>query len=339
MVRVTLSSPTPSTTPADGWRVEYRVKGTSGGFITALGSPFTSLPIIFNTNDAAGTLYEINVWGDCGALESTKFATLTPCSCTTAGYNPSGDECRKVESVSATVINSGYCLVASKNATYGLYGSRVYKKGLSNATLFLPAGTSNTYIEAEMTASPQWCNPSGSTTIGPMNREGVWIDSDCNGVKNSLTSGAQTTIAFMVNNTGVERDIYIGVAGDNEFKLIVNGAVIVDTSGNPVNSIQFRFWHLIPVTLKRGTNYFNAVATGDGSTNDSIAMVGYDNTAAQLVAATSDAQLNILFASHNLIGTTYDIATCPSGYSLDVSGGSGNYICSKIFIKPCNTAT
>ncbi len=343
MVEVTLDNLVPSTPPTDGWRVEYRIKGTTGAYITPVGSPFSSFPIVFTTTDPGGTLYEGHVWRDCGTLESTKFNWVTPCDCTNAGvgYTVSGDGtfCEKTDTIAATVTSSGFCLAATGFGVYSQYGSRIYKPGFTAATLFLAPGTVNTYIEYNMSISPQWANTTNSIVQGPMNRRAVWIDSDCDGNKDSLSSGVQTTIAFMYDNTGPAKTIYIGIAADNKFKLVVNGNIIVDTTTvdpTGVNDMEFKMWHIIPVTMVNGLNYFNAVATGDGTINDAMAMCGYNNTSLQIKNATTDSALTIIFDSVNLRGEDYDVATCPPNYSLDTSEGSGNYVCVRKFTSICN---
>lgn len=339
MVEVSITSLTPSTPPDDGWKVDYRIKDSVGAYITPVGSPFTALPIEFTTTDPAGTLYEVRVWRDCGDLESTKFTLFTPCTCTGSGYVPNEDQtgCKKTTTIAPTISESGYCLAASTNGAYSNYGSRIYRPGFSNTTLNLAPGTVNTYIYGNMILADQWGNASALPFTGPMNRRAVWIDSDCDGNRNALAAGVQTTIAFMYNNIGLPRTVYVGIAADNNFKLIVNGVQIVETLSG--GDMQFKMFHIVPVNLVKGVNYFNGVATGDGSINDAIAMVGFDNTAAQIQAATTDSALNVMFDSINLRGEDYEVATCPPTYSLDVSSGVGNYICVKIETKGCNTAS
>ena len=338
MVQVTISSLTPSSVPASGWDVKYRILGTTGAYTTATGSPFSSLPIIFSTTDPGGTLYEVQIARNCGTLESTNYELDTPCNCTDTSYTSTGIDCRKTSSVDPTVTHSGYCLAPSVNGAYTNFGTRVYNSGFTLATLLLSPGTVDANIYGNSTLNYQWCNSTASLSLGPMNRDAVWIDTNCDGNKDALPDGTKTTIAFMVNNTGADKTIYVGIGGDNQFKLVVNGVTIVDT-GTTYGALQFKLWHVIPVTFKNGLNYFNAVATGDGSTSDAIAMVGYNNTAAEILSATSDGALNILFRSSSLIGHTYDIATCPDTYSLDMSGGIGHYICSKILTKVCNSSS
>jgi len=421
MVRVTLSSFIPSSVPASGWIVGYRVKGTTGAYLTPIGSPFSALPIIFTTTDPAGTLYEGFIRCDCTSRVSTDYMWTTPCTCTDGTYtqNVNNTGCIKSDSVSPTITHLGYCLATSQNGAFSNFGSRIYNLGFNLSTLMLPAGSVDPFINANMPSFSQWSNTGASSIIGPMNREGVWVDSDCNGTKDPsgaigvitiLTSGSgyangsysgvamlggsgtgatanfivaggvvtivneanpgtgylpndsisvsnasigggtgftmkvgtlgfvyTTTLASTYNNAGVARTVYVGVAGADQFKLVVNGNIIVDT-GSTVSTLQYKIWHIIPVVIVPGINYFNLVVPGDG-TNDAMAMVVYDNTATQIFSAATDSDLNIIFKSSTLRGTTYDTSTCGAGYSLDMSGGSTHYTCTRVLTKVCNSAT
>jgi hypothetical protein len=197
-------------------------------------------------------------------------------------------------------------------------------------------------IAARMTLAGQWANPATSISLGPMNRCGVWIDSDCNGVKNALTVGVETTIAHSFNNSGGARIIYVGIASDNSWKLKLNGTEIaslgVPSTPSSGSDLAFKIWHIVPINLVPGVNYINAIGRGDGSVNDSIGVMIYDNTISEIQSATDDSQLDIIFTTESLRGTDYDVATCPDGYSLDSSGGSGTYICKQVLTKVCNSS-
>lgn len=342
MVTITLSNPIPSAAPADGWIVRYRIKGSLGAYTTL--AVQTSFPIVFSVAQPGGTLFEGFIKRDCGTLESTEFAWVTPCDCA-ALYSPSPDQtrCEKVESVAATVTNSGFCLAPSQLNVYSQYESRIYSSLMVDADLALPAGSTPIGgIAARMTLAGQWANPALSTSLGPMNRCGVWIDSDCNGTKNALTTGVETTVAHSFNNSGGARTIYVGVGADNSFKLVVNGVQIasigVPATPSSGSDLAFKIWHIIPIPLIPGVNYVNAIGRGDGSVNDSIGMMIYDNNISQIQSATDDSQLNILFTTETLRGNSYDVATCAAGYSLDTSGGSGSYMCRRVLTKVCNSA-
>lgn len=338
-VRITLDNFTPATVPADGWIVGYRILG-SGSPYTIVG-PFVALPIEIDTAHPGGTLYEGYITRDCGALTSTQYFWQTPCDCTNAGVgytiSVSGTQCQKEETTAATVTNSGYCYAASTNTVYSTFGSRIYNPGFDSTTINLDPITADPFVFADLTLAGQWNNAASSASVGPLNREGVWIDSDCNGVPNALGFGVQTTIGYNYNNgLLVNKTIFVGVAGDNQFKVVVNGTLIVDSGA--AGDKQFKLWHIIPITVIPGANFINVIGTGDGSVNDTIGMVVYDNTAAEIAAATTDLDLNIAFASSVARGTTIDVATCPATYSLDTSGGSGNYICRRTLFGICNAA-
>ena len=272
-----------------------------------------SLPITIDTADPGGTLYEGYIVRNCGSEESTQFFVQTPCDCTNAGVgyvvSPGGLQCELNETTPPTITNSGYCLATSQNGAYSNYCSRIYTSSFTNLTLqidpytILPlGGGSNAGIFQQLITSGQWANDTASSTLGPLNREGVWIDSDCDGDKDPLGVGVQTTIAYSYNNVGAPKTIYVGIGADNQFQLVVNGNIIATfgTGGD----YQFKVWHIIPINVITGPNLINVIATGDGSVNDAVGMVVYDNTAAGIAAAASDLDLNIPFASHSLRGTS-----------------------------------
>lgn len=296
----------------------------------SLDTPF----LITGLND--GTSYTVKIFSNCGGYDA-KQAFVTTCNCPdgfTANDYTSPNYCVKTETTGATVLYSDYCLAVSQNGAYTNRKARIYNAGWSNSSIALVTAPT-AQVFAEMTASPQWVNTGGiSSTTGVMNRNGVWIDSDCNGTKDALAAGAQTTLSFYFNNYDDARTVYVGVGADNQFTLKVNGNTVAQTtvSNSPEN---FKIWHIFPVDLVVGANFFNVVATGDGTVNDAVAMVVYDNTAAQIRDAATDAALTILFKSSDLIGQHIDIATCPAGYSLDTTGGQGNYICKKITLADC----
>jgi hypothetical protein len=332
-----LSLPTPATVPADGWIVGYKPLGDPGAYTVA--GPFMSMPIVIATADPVGTLYEGYIRRDCGTLESTDYFWQTPCNCVGAGYveSPGGLQCELNEEEEPTVTNSGYCLATSQNGAYTNFGARIYTGAFTNTDIQAAWPGAGAGIHSTISTDPYWANPTSNSTIGPLNREGVWIDSDCNGTKDGLSAGVQTTIAYVYNNPGAPKTIYMGVAGDNQFSVVVNGTEVAN-SGPSGPDIPFKVWHIIPIDMATGPNYINVIGTGDGSVNDAMGMIVYDETDPTVFAtADDDTDLNIVFASHTLRGTSFDVATCPTDYSLDTSGGAGNYICRKTTYKSCNT--
>lgn len=342
MVKITLY-PNPATPPENGWIVKYRQKGSSGLYQTINSSTY---PIEIMADFPAGTLFEGTLQSDCDGIISPAINWETPCDCA-AGYspNPSGTLCQREDVMDPVVIHSSYCFAPSRFYSYSTYEARVYKPGFTLADLSASPGTNpdpSNKIAARITTPNMWVNASSSMTEGPMNRSGVWIDSDCDGEKDPLSSGTQIVIGFNYHNTGAEKNVYVGMAGDNSFSFSLNGTQIASIGEVPGECfgchVNFKIWHIMPITLVSGTNFINAVGTGDGTFSDSIAFVIYDNTISELQAATNPNQLNILFDSASLIGTSLDVAYCSDPtYSLDTSGGVGNYKCKKVFTKICNS--
>jgi hypothetical protein len=338
MQTLTLNFTIPGAIPQNGYVLKYRQKGSSDPYTQVFPNPTSSPVVISNLPDKIN--FEGSIMADCGFNTSTLIDFMTGrCFCPD-GYttSPDGSYCYQVSTMAPTVSSSNVCFAAVTNGgNYSIYGARIYKPGLSAATL-------SQYISASVSTIPggdldgvlnnSYWSSQGSSTNGPMNKAGVWLDSDCNGSVDSLTQNSQATIAWSYYNAGGSKQVYVGVGADNQFILQVNNTIIAQTT--IVNSFDnFRNWHMIPVTLINGNNSINVVATGDGSTSDCIAFDVYDNTLAQVQAATKDSDLNILFTTATLRGTRWNIATCPAGFDLDTSGGVNNYICKKTNIVGC----
>lgn len=270
---------------------------------------------------------------------------LTPI-CLTEEYCPVGATLKKINGVNKCVVEttttptlqfSNLCFVKSTNAAYGL-GTRCYKPNWTTAEV-------NTSIDFDITNQEwrvytntafrnlYWENNSPSNTIkGPVNRLGVWLDSDCNGTKNGLVYGTQVIIPYCYNNTGAERTIYVGIAGDNTFELTFNGSIIVSekemTDGN-----NFRIFHIFPVIIKTGDNLFNFKFISDGMDTDSAIFAIYDNTATEILNATKDSDLNIITSSFSLTTGPRNIYSCAVGWDYDCL----NNVCKKSVISDPST--
>lgn len=306
-----------------GYLVEYRLSSESTWTtpsIPANPTFFTSYDLILETNSvyylrlsSAGT--------NCASTYTLYTLSTYAGNCCSVGYTLSSDEtyCYKIETTAPTIIQSNICLASSQLATtYSGLGTRLYSSGYTTTLV----GAYST-----LSTSPQWIEPSGNT-IGPMNREGVWVDTDCSGTIDPLTAGQAFIITIPITATEA-KTVYVGISGDNTFRLDVNGTTIVDRDSS-FGNLNFYYWHIVPVDILSGTTYFTFKWVGDGSVNDSAAAVIYNNTDVEISAATSDATLNLLFRTSTYLGSHIDIATCPSTYFLDTAGGSGNYDCKKL---------
>lgn len=333
MATLTINFPQPLPAPLS-YRVQYRVKGSSDAYTIVEPDPVA--PPIVITGLLPLTEYEGTIESTCGNGVFSTVTGFSTCNCPPE-YTKSddGNRCQKIDTQPPTVLYSNYCLAPSAHPVYSTFFTRVYNPGFNPNTVgqyTIPVSE----IAAILNTPTVWRNTASSSADGPMNYDGVWVDSDCDGYKDPLLTGAQTTIAFAFENAGEERTVYVGIGGDNYFTLKVNGTVIAKTTY--VDSESFRIWHVFPVLLKHGWNDFNAVVEGDGSVNDCVAMAVYNNTLAELQAATSRSNLTFLFNSASLVGQHIDVATCPDGYSLDTTGGAGNYTCRQVSTIDCGGA-
>jgi len=273
------------------------------------------------------------------------------------GYTLSedGTMCIKNETMPPDVESSGYCIAESNlSPEYGANGMQIYEDigDFDTQLIGTPTVITTDYWRGNPPGSGETVNggsPPGSAVPvpgspgSPMNREGIWVDTDCSGLKDGLTAGSvlQFTQPIMAVSDKV---VYVGIGGDNTFKVVVNDTVIVEcNSANPANgggaTNNFTSWWVFPIQLTTGQNYVNFQAIGDGSVNDAFAATIMDNTYAEILAATSDDDLTFLFRSSEYIGETIDIATCPDGWTLDTSGGSGNYVCRRTLTEEPIPAT
>lgn len=319
---------------ATGYLLEYREIGDS-----AWTTPSTSAnPTLFTSYDLVldtGFTYYIRVstqGTSCIAKYTLVTLTVPSGNCCPDGYTLSPDEsyCYQENTEAPTVIQSDICLAVSQRAEYSGVGTKLFTAGYSS-----DLSSANYSL---LTTLTQWKANSSST--GPMNRNGVWVDTDCNGTKDPLTAGQILQLTIPIS-TSISKTVYVAVGGDNQFRVDVNGSTVVERN-NPSDPDNFYYWYVFPVDILSGTSYFTFQWVGDGSVNDAGAAAIYDNTETEISSATDDSQLDILFQTQDYIGEHIDIATCEEGYFLDTTGGTGAYVCRQVLTtspEECTTTT
>jgi len=218
-------------------------------------------------------------------------------SCDT-GYSLIGNLCEITTTVVASQINNlpAFLPVSRTSDVYGQFGSVVYDAGYNvNGT-----GTF-TALDPYLT-NTVWSNPSPYTAqVGPVNRAGIW---------NSLGDGPYNEWVGVTKeiNVPTTKTYYVGIAGDNAARIKIGCNLIVDfdpnamaTNHNTDIQVTFKMFHVYPVTLTAGKNYVELYGMNYGSIAVFAAEI-YDNTRAELLAATSLSDLNIIFSSSSLIG-------------------------------------
>ena len=203
-------------------------------------------------------------------------------------------------------------LIPKSNAAYSQFGTLFHSPfnfdGTSPGDVYLATSTTNNV----------WRSTSSSN--GPLNRVALWA---------SGPFPVDTWLGFTFCVSVPETKIYwIGLAGDNNFRIAIDGVTIVNTVGGPYDgdSYAFKYWHIYPVNLNAGSRIVELF----GLNNGGIAGFGceiYNNTIHELTGATQVSDLNIIFSSagqteaeivQDLSGQYLDSGySCPAGYTFD----------------------
>lgn len=213
-------------------------------------------------------------------------------------------------------------------ATYSAGGTRVYNPGFAIDGSSAPASTLTTNII--------WKNLAANTTDGPLNRSGIWTNLFTGSGATKKMYPMDTWIGFNYCLTGltVGKTYYIGIAGDNDYKLALDDVTILNTTLTGLTNGSFFYWHIYPVTVNGGTSILSLFGLNrDTGAILNIAAFGceiYDNTLSEITSATDISQLNVKFTS---LGQS--IATI-----VQTTGGtylSSGYTCSSGIYYPCTT--
>lgn len=210
----------------------------------------------------------------------------------------------KTETTTPTANPSGYTTVARGNNVYASIGTRIFETDYSTNTL--------------VTTSVVWRRT--IATNGPMNRSALWTSISSVSPANDLPLGMWLGFSHCLTGLTVGKTYYVGLEADNDYRLIVDGKqLMADLTGDT----HFQTWKVYPVVAKKTTMLISMEAMNQAL----VAAFGceiYDNTKAQLLAATSMADLNIIFTSASKRGGYFDIGGnsggiqygygCPDGY-------------------------
>jgi hypothetical protein len=244
--------------------------------------------------------------------------------------------------VGATPPSTILPVVRTSYNLYSRYGTVFYEPGYS------VCGTGTTY--GIVTTNNIWANPGLSTSQGPLNRTAIWDTHALNATPiNTWLGFSKCLTGFITTKT-----YYVGIAADNEFRLVLDGVEILNTKASPApysgQYSAFTYWHVYPVEIGAGNHTLELYGLNDPGGGTNPAGFGceiYDNTLAQLTGATTMNDLNIIFTTGNV--TQFTLAqdingnytssgyTCPSGYVYSTC--SGNCVSYQYCIAPTPTPT
>lgn len=205
-----------------------------------------------------------------------------------------------------TIIQANYCTAPSTNSTYIDLG--VVYHSTYNTYYSLNGGTYYSF-SIYPSLSPVFLRFMLNSPY-----KSVWVDSNCDGVKNSLQYGAQVTIGKNISVT-TTKTLLIGIIGDNQFKMSIDGELKLYAYGQGTQN--FDYLHLFPVTITPGQHYFSFTGIGDGTINDALGVIIYDNTIEELLTPIPKTSWNVLWTAEESISEELDIVTCPVDYSYD----------------------
>jgi hypothetical protein len=245
------------------------------------------------------------------------------CSCETKvvcpnGYTLSADKSYCYAYAHVTPTEGTPLTVNHKtNIAYSNYGARIYKVNGYNTAGVALAGFAPTLVPTR----PLWGNGLALNTEGRLNTVGVWAVNNC--IQNNFQAITEYIGFASTINVPQTKQYYIGIAGDNQIRFRVNGFTVVEQP-NITNDENFKYWHIYPVILQEGANFIELSCRDDGSVSACFGAEIYDNTEAQLVSATTENQLTIIFSTKNYfcghigVGTNYGYS-CPAGYTVDLT--------------------
>jgi len=245
-----------------------------------------------------------------------------------------GTYCYKYNDVDATPPSAGENTVAKTASAYSTCGTYIYDAGWA-----IDGTGTSTQISL---SNPFWKNggtcADHNTTDGPLNRSGLW----------ATTTTSDQDIGFSVCITApTTKTYYVGIGCDNLGIINLDGTNILTQDpdalaiqyGVGVNAT-FKVWHVYPVLITAGPHVIELI----GHNVAIFAAMGaeiYNNTKAQIQAATSYSGLNLVFSTKDYRGQPVQLASddtgysCPSGYALVAC--EDPYICRQLLTTSTTT--
>ncbi len=226
----------------------------------------------------------------------------------------------------------------SSNAAYSSCGTFIYNQGYDvNITTYIRsqipltnafwAGNSNdqtqlcgytpgtNLVTAQQAMSfaaktPQISNPWDTTPVsavkvlavaaaanapaGPLNRCGLWGPDGESPQKIWAYFPIKTSV-------GIAQFYYLGLAADNMFRVKIDGTLVINYAKSNQGEA-FKIWHIFPVYLTAGPHTIEIAAYNEGGAGAFGAEM-YENTPAEIMAATGYNQLKLVFSTKDMIGS------------------------------------
>jgi hypothetical protein len=333
---------------------------TSVGDINIVGTPVAGqqYTIKVRATDPAGlfkeVLYVVNILHDPRTIKFRPISVLCGATCPT-GYSPTpdGSSCIKITTLPADPPTGPSSVAARmRYVPYGISGMIVYRLGEFNANGTPIHGMGVSFEAITDVANHFWVADNTTNYYGRLNAVGVWRKTSCSDP--AFWDSTWTMIGFSRTFTlSAAKTVYIGMGADNVAMVKLNGTLFIQQPGAIVPPVigdgtlemqNHFYWNIYPVTLAAGTHIIEMTALNQGS----VACMGvevYDNTEAEILAATSEADLNILFSTKNMDcqafdlgdGIAYSCTTAGTDFALDTTTAPPT--CKKVeYVAPLSSA-
>jgi hypothetical protein len=225
--------------------------------------------------------------------------------------------CYAIDITGATPPGLVLALLNTASDAWSNDGTRIYDLGFN-------IGGDGTIVSTLYTGTlwnnPVPCNTVG-TTCGPLNRCGVWPTTGTPAPPTNLWLGFSVCISGLTEG----KTYYVGIGADNDYRLVLDGTTIVDSSLGPYSGTLSAFsqWHIYPLVIGAGQHSLEVYGVNYSSYGGFGCEI-YDNTLSELIAATTLGDLNIVYSTsgetnvtivQNLSGQyTPQGYQCPTGY-------------------------
>lgn len=262
--------------------------------------------------------------------KKTITVTKEVCGICPEGYAKMDDDsCQKIITVPAIQSSNPIDFVVARKTSFFLtrYGTSIYDSYNVNGT--------GIYTNVN---TPYWINDPNNLVNGPGNRTSIW-----NGTSNlPINQWVGFSTQFTVPDT---KTYYVGISADNIARIKLDCNLLVEfdpfamgeqhriNEGYPnSNMVAFEKWHIYPITLTAGTHFIQVEGLNQGDLGNFGCQI-YNNTSIELLAATQDSDLDIIFDTSSFDGQTLGTVnyTCPGDVGCSNVFYEGNqYVCKSV---------
>lgn len=266
---------------------------------------------------------------------SFKVVSGTSAICECPEGSTLNEETGLCETVTFTPVTpSGDQRVACKanSTSWGDFGVQIYSTYNTNGT-----GSSSLHHVFDT----YWSNVGGAPNqTGALNRVGLWACNDDGTPQSGEMLPVSEYIGFIFPVDVTETTTYyIGIGADNTVRirldcqdiLVMDPMALADQYPSAGISAAFKYWHIYPIVIPAGHHVIELTGLNYGSVAGFGAEI-YDNTAAEIIAATNGSGLNTIFSTLDYVGLPLQVSstfsgTCADGSCLDINE-EGELVCS-----------